>query len=57
MCIDVFTNTTLWNPQKVAVVQWWLLFGGFSIKIVIKTCLAGFGLAVVDWSSLFGSGR
>ncbi len=36
------------DPKKVAVVQSWPAFGGFSIKIDIKISLAGLRLAVVD---------
>ncbi len=41
-------NDHPWDPQKVAVVQRWSVFGGFPIKIGIKICLPGFSLAVVD---------
>jgi hypothetical protein len=46
-----------WDPQKVAVVQSWPVFGGFSIKIGIKISLAGLRLAVVDRWPLFRGGR
>jgi hypothetical protein len=47
-----------WDPKKVAaVVQSWPVFTGFSIKIGIKSSLAGLRLAVVDRWPLFRGGR
>ena len=46
-----------WDPKKVAVVQSWLVFTGFSIKIGIKSSLAGLRLAVVDRWPLLRGGR
>ncbi len=46
-----------WDPQKAAVVQRWPVFEGFSIKIGIKSNLAGLRLAVVDRWPLFRGGR
>jgi hypothetical protein len=36
-----------WDPKKVVVVQSWPVFTGFSIKIGIKSSLAGLRLVVV----------
>jgi hypothetical protein len=46
-----------WDPKKVAAVQSWPVFTGFSIKIGIKSSLAGLRLAVVDRWPLFRGGR
>jgi hypothetical protein len=46
-----------WDPKKVAVVQRWPVFEGFSINIGIKINLAGLHLAVVDRWPLFRGGR
>ena len=46
-----------WDPKKAAVVQSWPVFTGFSIKIGIKSSLAGLRLAVVDIWPLFRGGR
>jgi hypothetical protein len=45
--LSVVTNHSR-EPQKVAVVQRWSVFGGFSIKIGIKRSLAGLSLAIFD---------
>jgi hypothetical protein len=37
-----------WDPKKVAVVQSWPVSTGFSIKIGIKSSLAGLRLAVIQ---------
>ena len=49
---NLSTTITLGTPPKVAVVQRWLVLGGFSIKIGITINLAGLSLAVVDSSPL-----
>jgi hypothetical protein len=36
-----------WDPKIGAVVHWWLIFRGFSIKIAIEFDLAGVRLTVV----------
>jgi hypothetical protein len=50
-------NGQLWYPQKVAVVQRWPVFGGFSIKVGIRISQAGLSLAVADRWPLFRGGR
>jgi hypothetical protein len=50
-------NGCPWDPQKVAIVKSWPVFRGFSIKIGIKSSLAGLRLAVVDSWPLFTGGR
>jgi hypothetical protein len=46
-----------WDPKKVAVIQSWPVVTGFSIKIGIKSSLAGLRLAVVDRWPLLRGGR
>ncbi len=46
-----------WDPKKVAAVQTWPVCTGFSIKISIKSSLAGLRLAVVDRWPLFRGAR
>jgi hypothetical protein len=50
-------NGNPWDPKKVAVVQSWPVSTGFSIKIDIKSSLAGLRLGVVDRWPLFRGGR
>ncbi len=50
-------NHHLGTPQKVAFEQRWSVFGGFSIKIVIKVILVGLSLAFVDRRPLFRGGH
>ncbi len=50
-------NSHRWDPKKVAVVQRWPVFGGFSIKIVLKISLARLVLAAVDRWPLFRGSR
>jgi hypothetical protein len=47
--LSVVTNHSR-EPQQVAVVQRWSVFGGFSIKIGIKhkRSLAGLSIAIFD---------
>jgi hypothetical protein len=45
-CAPVY-NGHPWDPQKVAVVQRWLVFEGFSIKIGMKISMARLYPAVV----------
>jgi hypothetical protein len=62
--VEIFVSTVKpvynghpWDPKKVAFVQSWPVFTGFSIKIGIKSSLAILRLAVVDRWPLFRGGR
>ena len=46
-----------WDPKILAVVDWWPLFRGFSIKIAIEFDLAELRLAFVGRWLLFRGGR
>ncbi len=50
-------NSHHWDPKKVAVVQRWPAFGGFSIKTALKISLPRLVLAAVYRWPLFRGSR
>ena len=49
-------HTWAWDSKKVAIEQRWPVFGGFSINLGNKICLARLNLNIVDRWPLFRGG-